>query len=154
VERTKTGSRLIATDGLRLHVAMIDRKIKSGDYKPIVTKDGISLGEPVEGILFPVWARVVPGNTRQRGIIDLADTGMGKDRNQSERLSRAFNAFVNQTGDLINLRHLEDLTKKKWSVYCQSEKHTAVVLKEEGSGESVFAVVMPLAEADAAEEAA
>ncbi|GHU02134.1 hypothetical protein FACS1894147_03370 [Spirochaetia bacterium] len=154
VEQTKTGSRLIATDGLRLHVAEINRKIRSGDYKPVVTKDRISLGEPVEGILFPNWVKVIPENIKKRMVIDLADAGMGKDRNQTEKLSWAFNHFVNQTGELINLRFLEDLIKTKWSVYCQDEKHKAIVLKEEGSGESVFAVVMPFMEPYTAKQVA
>jgi hypothetical protein len=154
VEQIKTGSRLVATDGMRLHVAEINQKIKSGDYKPIVTKDRISLGEPVEGIVFPNWANVIPGTTRKRGTIDLADTGVGKDRNQTERLTWAFNSFVNQTGELINLRYLEDLTKKKWTIYSQNEKHKAIVLKEAGAETSVFAVIMPLAETNTTENAA
>jgi hypothetical protein len=154
VEQTKTGSRLIACDGLRLHVAEIDWNIKSGDYKPVLTKDRISLGDPVEGIVFPNWTKVIPENTEKRAVIDLADTGMGKDRNQTERLSWVFHSFVTQTGELINLRFLEDLLKTKWSVHCQGVKHKAMVLKAEGAEKSVFAVIIPLPEADAAEQAA
>jgi hypothetical protein len=154
VEQTSTGSRLIATDGLRLHFAEIERKIESGEYKPAVHKDCIRLGDPVKDIQFPNYARIIPENTIKRGVIDLTDTGMGKDRNQTERLSWVFNSFVKKTGDLINLRYLEDLTKKKWLVYCQSEKHKAIVLKEFGAENSVFAVVMPLAKTGAVEEAA
>jgi hypothetical protein len=154
VEQTKTGSRLIATDGLRLHVAEINRKIASGNYKPVLTKDRISLGEPAEGIVFPNWVKVIPENTEKRAVIDLADTGMGKDRNQTERLSWAFRSFVNQTGELINLRFLEDLLKTKWSVYCQGVKNKAMVLKAEGAEASAFAVIVPLPEADAGEQAA
>ena len=49
VEQTKTGSMLVACDGIRLHAAEISKKIKSGDYRPHVTKDTISLGEPEKG---------------------------------------------------------------------------------------------------------
>ncbi|AEF84825.1 hypothetical protein TREPR_0888 [Treponema primitia ZAS-2] len=154
IEETQTGSRLIATDGKRLHVAEISRKIKGGDYKPALTKDSVSFGNPVEDITFPNWARVIPGNTRKRGSIDLTDTGMGKGRDQTERLSRVFHSFVKQTGELVNMRHLEDLSKKKWSVYCQNEKGGAIVLKEDGAAGSVFAVIMPLPETDVGKEAA
>ncbi|GHV71811.1 hypothetical protein AGMMS49928_25440 [Spirochaetia bacterium] len=154
VEQTKTGSRLIACDGLRLHFAEINRKIKGGDYKPVVTKDRISLGEPVEGIVFPNWVKVIPENTEKRAVIDLADTGMGKNRDQTERLSWVFHSFANQTGELINLRFLEDLIKTKWLVYCQSQKNKAMVLKEEGAENSVFAVIIPLPEAEAVKQAA
>jgi hypothetical protein len=148
VEQTKTGSRLIASDGRRLHYAEIEAKIKTGDYKPVVIKDCVSLGEPVTGIMFPNWIRAVPENTRKCGVIDLADTGMGKDRNQTQKLSWAFNSFVHQTGELINLRDLEDLMKKRWILHRQSEKHRAVVLREEGAERAVFAVIVPLPAAE------
>jgi hypothetical protein len=154
VEQTKTGSLLVATDGKRLHIAGIAQKIKSGDYKPAVTKDTVSLGKPAEGIVFPAFKRVIPENIRKRAVIDLTNTGMGKSREQTERLSWAFNDFVKKTGELVNLRYLEDLTKTKWAVYCQSEKHKAIVLKQEGAEESVLAVMVPLAETETAEQAA
>jgi hypothetical protein len=79
---------------------------------------------------------------------------MGKDREQTERLSFAFNSFVKQTGELINLRYLEDLTKTTWSVHCQGEKHRAIVLKQEGAKSDTFAVIMPLQETGSEAEAA
>jgi hypothetical protein len=57
-------------------------------------------------------------------------------------------------GELINLRDLEDLTKTVWTVHCQSEKHKAMVLKEDGTEYSVFAVIMPLPEAETMTRAA
>jgi hypothetical protein len=154
VEQTRTGSRLVATDGMRLHVAEIAVKIPGGDYKPLLTKDTASLGGPVTGIMFPNWKQVIPENTRKRGVINLEDAGWGKNRNQTEGLSRAFTAFLRQTGELVNLRFLEDLTKKKWSVYCQGEREQAVLLKEEGSRPDIFAVIMPLPHAAAGPKAA
>jgi hypothetical protein len=147
VEPTPAGSRLVATDGQRLHVAETSLQIKGGDYRPLVTRDCIRLGKSVKGIVFPNWRAVVPENTGRRGAINLEDTGMGKDLNQTERMSRAFNSFVKQTGELINLRFLEDLTRKTWSVHCQSAKGRPVVLREEGAKMDTFAVIMPLQEA-------
>jgi hypothetical protein len=147
VEETRTGSLLAATDGRRLHVAEISAKIKSGDYKPVLTKDCIRLGKPVTSVSFPNWKGFVPEKTRKCGMINLMDTGMGKDREQTERLSVVFNSFVKQTGELINLRYLEDLTKTTWSVHCQNENHKAIVLKQEGAWSDTFAVIMPLQEA-------
>jgi hypothetical protein len=148
VEQTKTGSRLIASDGRRLHYAEIEAKVKTGDYKPVVAKDCVSLGEPVMGIMFPNWIKAIPEQTRKCGVIDLADTGMGKDRDQTQKLSWAFNSFVHQTGELINLRDLEDLTKRRWVLHRQSEKHRALVLREEGAEKAVFAVIVPLLAAE------
>jgi hypothetical protein len=154
VEQTGTGSRLVATDGLRLHVAETSLKIKAGDYKPVVARDCISLGKPEKDTAFPNWRKVVPESVRKRGMINLEDAGMGKDRNQTERLSVAFNSFVRQTGELVNLRHIEDLTKKTWSIHCQAEKRKAIVLKEQGAKTDTFAVIMPLQETEAAAKAA
>jgi hypothetical protein len=153
VEQTRTGSRLVACDGLRLHVAEISKKIKSGDYKPHVTKDCVSLGMPLEGVRFPAWAKAIPEKTEKRGIINLEKTGMGKDRKETEKLSIAFNSFVRQTGEPVNLRYLEDLTKREWTIYCQGEKQKAIVLKE-GYGKAEvpdtkgpLAVILPIPKA-------
>ncbi len=59
VEQTKDGSWLTATDGKRLHAAFVPAKIRSGDYKPVITKDVISLGEPVTGC-FPIGGWLFP----------------------------------------------------------------------------------------------
>jgi len=153
VEQTRTGSRLVATDGLRLHVAEISKKIKSGDYKPHIAKDAISLGKPLEGVKFPPWAKAIPENTEKRGVINLANSGMGRDRKEIEKLSLAFDSFVKQTGEPVNLRYLEDLTKREWAVYCQNGKRKAIVLKEKsGSLESPgtkgpLAVILPIPQA-------
>jgi hypothetical protein len=144
VEQIREGSWLVASDGKRLHATFVAVNIRSGDYRPALVKDTVSLGEPKTGIVFPDWRRVIPGNVARRGVIDLADSGWGKDCSRTEKLSVAFNAFVRQTGELINLRYLEDLAKKQWSIHCQREKNRAILLKAEGAQEEMFAVVMPL----------
>ena len=143
-ERTRTGCRLVATDGRRLHVAETNLKIASGNYKLSATKDAVSLGTPVPDILFPNWARVIPDGAKKKTEIDLADTGIGKNVKQSEKLSQTFNAFVKKTGLLINLRFLEDLPKTDWVVYTQKEKDKAFVLKQKTDPNGAFAVIMPL----------
>jgi len=148
VEQSRTGSRLVATDGLRLHYAEISRKIKSGNYKPIVTKDFIYFGLPIENIKFPEWSKIIPEETKQKGVINLEETGLKKDRKLNERLSLAFNDFIQNTGEPINLRYLEDLTKRKWSIHCQNGKKKAFYLKEDraklGKLNEPFAVIMPI----------
>jgi len=150
VEQTRTGSRLVATDGKRLHVAEISKKIKTGDYKFRATKDVIFLGKSIKGIKFPVWSKAIPENTEKRGIINLTDSGMGKDRQETEKLSIAYNSFVQQTGEPVNLRYLEDLTKREWAVYCQGEKRKAIVLREKSSKPDAkvpLAVILPIQQA-------
>jgi hypothetical protein len=144
VERMRTGSRLIACDGQRMHVAEISKKIKSGEYKVFASKETIALGEPLAGVKFPNWAKIIPDNARKRGVINLEDSGLGKNMEQTERMSIAFNTFVKQSGEPVNLRYLEDLTKKVWSIHCQSEKHRPILLKEEGTEKGVYAVIAPI----------
>jgi hypothetical protein len=152
VEQTRTGSRLVATDGLRLHVAEISKKIKSGEYKSHIAKDAIGLGKPLEGVKFPAWAKAIPENTEKRGVINLANSGMGKDRKETEKLSIAFNSFVKQTGEPVNIRYLEDLTKREWAIYCQNGKRKAIVLKEKSGNmdtgtKGPLAVILPIPQA-------
>jgi len=151
VERIRRGSRLIASDGLRLHVAEITKRIKSGNYKPHVTKDVITLGNPIEGIKYPSWSKVIPEKTVQKGIINLKNSSMGKDRKETEKLSLAFNDFLRKAGEPVNLRYLEDLTKQIWVVFCRTEKHGAILLKEKNgyadSSGAPMAVIMPIRQA-------
>jgi hypothetical protein len=153
VEQTRTGSRLIAIDGRRLHVAEISKKIKSGDYKAQVTKDIISLGKPLKDIKFPAWAKAIPVTTVKRGVINLTDSGIGKNSKETDKLSLAFSSFVSHSGEPINLRYLNDLTKKEWEVYCQNDKQKAIVLREKSKGQNEpdrkapYAVIMPLEQA-------
>ena len=151
VERTRKGSRLVASDGLRLHVAEISQNIKSGDYKPHAMKDVITLGNPVEGIKFPSWSKAIPEKTEQKGVINLKDSSLRKDRKETEKLSIAFNDFVRKTGEPVNIRYLEDLTKQNWAVFCQNEKRRAIVLKEKSgnadSSGAPMAVIMPIHQA-------
>jgi hypothetical protein len=153
VEQTRTGSRLVACDGKRLHAAEISKKIKSGNYKPHATKDAIALGEPIEGVKFPDWEKAIPEKPVKRGVIDLESSGLGKDRKETDKLSIAFNSFVKQTGKAINICYLEDLMKKEWIVYSQSDGKRVILLKPkegkvgESDSKSPLAVIIPIAEA-------
>jgi hypothetical protein len=150
VEQTKSGSRLVATDGLRMHVTEIGIKIPGGNYKPHITKDTISFEKPVKDVSFPNWQRVVPDEPEKKGIIDLADAHMGKDHTKTGNLSLAFVSFMEKTGETINLRYLEDLPKTEWAVYTQG-KHKPVMLKQceepcavPTATHDTFAVIMPM----------
>jgi hypothetical protein len=144
VEQTETGSILVGCDGYRLHVAEISCRIKSGDYKPVMTKEELSLMMPDDKVRYPAWNSFVPDTVTKRGVIDLEESGFGKDRKKAEKLTLAFNACIRQSGETINLRYLEDLLKKEWVVYTQEKKGKALVLKEQGDESSVYAVIMPL----------
>ena len=137
VEQTQNGSRLITTDGKRMHVAEIGTKIKPGDYKPTVSKDLIVLGKPIPNVNFPNWERVVPVNTTRRGSINLENI-------PTRNHSRMSNMFTNLSGERVNPKYLADLTRKSWDIYCQNEKGKALLLKECGAKRKMYAVIMPL----------
>jgi len=150
VEQIRKSSRLIASDGLRLHIAYISKKIKSGDYYPNKTKDTISLGEPMEGIDFPVWSKAIPVNAKKRGVIDLKKSGLGKNQEETDCLSVALFTFIKQTGQTINLRFLDDLLKREWTVFSENERGVAIILKQnpvkidEAKEKSPMAIIMPI----------
>jgi len=151
VEKTSTGSCLVACDGIRMHVAEISQKIESGDYEPYATKNIIRLGEPIKDISFPNWSKLIPEKIEKRGVINLEKSGLGKDLDETGNLSLAFSFLVEKTGEAVNLRFLEDLTKQEWTVYSQDKEGGAIVLIQKGSkvGETAveypLAVIMPLA---------
>jgi len=144
VERARTGSRLVASDGRRLHVAHIRRRIAGGDYKPVVGKDCVILRRTEAVGNYPNWLKVVPAVTARLGSIDLSGAAFRKNREETEKLSIAFNTFIRLTGVPVNLRFLEDLTKKEWSVHGQGSREKPVLLHEEGSEKQVYAVIVPI----------
>ena len=137
IEQTKNGSRLIATDGKRMHVTEIGTKIKPGNYKPVIHNGTIKLGEPVSYINFPNWQNVVPTNVVRRGCITINKTARYKN-------SRIYNSFTKMSGEKINPDFLADLLEKPWVVYTQNEKQKALLLKELNAEKETYAVIMPL----------
>jgi hypothetical protein len=138
VEQTRTGSRLIASDGKRLHVASIKTRIRPGDYNPAVTKDAVRLGKPVRDVHFPNWERVVPTDTVLRGCVNIVNAVINEK-------SPEYVSFVRQAGERVNPQYLADLTKKPWALYRQKVKRKALLLKEHGAKTETYAVIMPLA---------
>ena len=137
IERSNNGSRLITTDGKRMHVAEIRARIKPGDYKPVVTKDFIRLGMPVKNICFPNWQRVVPENTAVCGSINLENIAV-------RGIKQIHESFEKQTGERVNPEYIKDLTKRLWVIHRQKENRKALLLKQSGSRLDTYAVIMPL----------
>jgi len=146
VERTKIGSKLVATDGYRLHVAEISQRIKSGEYKPLIAKDEIILSKPLEGINFPAWEKAVPKNTVESGVIDLGKTGKGNTVKKAAEMSLAVNALNVKTGLVVNFRYVSELPKTAWTVY-KEPGFGKVLLKQQGGEDNAFAVFAPVGKA-------
>jgi hypothetical protein len=51
------GVKTATSSSSRMNIQVLPQN-RSGDYKPVVTKEAISLGEPVTGIMFPAWRLV------------------------------------------------------------------------------------------------
>jgi hypothetical protein len=147
VERTRTGTRLVAGGDLRLHAAEIKARIPKGDYKPAVTKDFITFGEPVEGIVFPNWKNIIPEAAVNKGTLNLGNTGMGRNPKSAAGMSLAFNDFLRKSGEVINLRYLDDLPKKEWNIRVHKDRKTVILLEQKDAEKETYAVFVPLAEA-------
>lgn len=143
-EVTETGSRLVCTDGRRLHYAEIAQKIPAGEYKPLVTKTAIFLKGPVDEGSFPNWQRVIPENGKDRGMINLEKTSIGRNLSQNAGFSLAFSQIIEKTGEVVNIRYLEDLPKREWKVLSTEEKNRPLVFKRLVSGREIVAVIMPM----------
>jgi hypothetical protein len=146
VEETRTGSRLVATDGLRLHVAEISKKVKSGDYKFKATKDFIILGKPLKGIKFPEWEKAIPKNATKSGIVSLEKTGRGNPVEKAAELSLIANSMSGKTGLVVNMRYIAELPKTTWTVY-KEPGFGKVVVRQQGNENRSFAVFVPIGKA-------
>jgi hypothetical protein len=147
VEWSKAGSRIIASDGQRLHVTEIKRRIDRGNYQPVITKDTISLGKPVEGIVFPPWRNAVPEHPIKKGNIDLEQAKLSRNAELAAGLSVAFSLLVKKTGEVVNLRYLDDLPKGKWAVSVHKDKKTVILLEQQGAAGETYAVLLPVMKA-------
>ena len=136
VERAVNGSRIVATDGRRMHVAEIKARISPGNYRPVATGNGVRLGAPLPGVQFPDWERVVPTDT--------VPCGSFRPGGKAE-MNRMRDSFKKLSGETVNPKYLADLTKKIWTVYRRKEKHKALLLVEQGLVTGTYAVIMPLA---------
>ena len=146
VERTRNGSRLVATDGQRLHVAEITKRIAGGDYMATVSRDFIALGEPLDGIGFPEWEKAVPRNAAKSGEIDLGKTSTGNSAKKAAEMSIAVNALNAATGFVVNMRHVAELPKTSWTVY-REPGFGKVLVRQRGREDRAFAVFAPVGKA-------
>jgi hypothetical protein len=143
VEELPGGSRLVATDGKRLHVGEVRMKLAGGEYLPTVTKNKIRL-VIARGVRFPNWKQVVPEKPVDRGIIDLSHTGIGRDYDLARGMSTVFRSLIRKTGEAVNIRHLEELPKISWRVLVAHGKGGPIMFRQNGAGREAFAVIAPV----------
>jgi hypothetical protein len=143
VEELPRGTRLVATDGKRLHVAEVDVKLAGGDYTPTVRKDRVRL-VLARSAKFPDWKRGVPDDPVGRGSINLAKTGIGRRYEFSSGMSLAFQSLIQKTGSAVNIRYLEDLPKKEWQLLVPAGKKWPLMFRQKDSPRETYAVIAPV----------
>jgi hypothetical protein len=144
VERTRSGSRLVCTDGRRLHVAEIAARIGEGEYLPVVTRTSVILKGPHFDGKFPNWRRIMPVKTIEKGTINLEKTALGKNTGLSGSLSIVYSQVVAKTGEVVNIRYLDDLPKKEWKLMSQAGRLKPILFQRSEAGKELFAVIMPM----------
>lgn len=144
VERTRSGSRLVCTDGRRLHVAEVTIRIAEGNYEPILTKSAVILKGPISDPDFPNWRKIIPVKTIEKGTINLEKSALGKNTGMAGSLSLIHSQVVSKTGEIVNIRYLDDLQKKEWRVLSQEGKLKPILFQRSESGKDLVAVIMPM----------
>jgi hypothetical protein len=62
-------------------------------------------------------------------------------------LSVAFSHLVKKTGEVVNIRYLDDLPKGKWAVSVHKDKKTVILLEQQGTAGETYAVLLPMMKA-------
>lgn len=141
IESGRGGRRIVATDGRRLHVALIKQRIPTGNYHCEIRKGVITLSSLADEIEYPSWKNLIP---RDRlyccACIDLAGSGMTERKDEALRLSLALSTLARTTGESVNIRYLNDLTKTNWLVYCQRGSRL-LLFRQQQESENVYALI-------------
>jgi DNA polymerase III sliding clamp (beta) subunit (PCNA family) len=137
---------VIATDGNRLHAAVVDLDLLPGNYTIRVTKKLIALQGPVEeAIKYPDWRKITPENTDDIATIDFANTDLGRDKSKLARMSHKMYSLIKKTNKLINLYYLNDLSKEPWVIsLAPPGRPNAPVVFRRDSDKKMFALIMPM----------
>jgi hypothetical protein len=142
-------SRLIATDGSRMHIAEIDWSIPPGLYYVNVKKDVITFQEqyPSEDDFYPNWQRLLgefSKDTKEICSVDLANTSLTKHIVKNGELSRQFATIIRQAGNVINIRYLDDLAKISWKLYRNANDKKFIF--KLNSDKELIALIMPFSD--------
>lgn len=142
IENARTGSRIVCTDGKRLHAANIRCRIPAGNYQPEVKENCVHFKNPSD-IFFPAWKNVLPEDAKPKGTVNLEDVGTGTKEERDEKFSSAYCSFLFDTGINVNMGFLRDLPSAKWNIFAQGDGKKLVML-EKTDDKTQFAVFAPL----------
>lgn len=143
VENARTGSRIVCTDGKRLHVASISVRIPAGNYRPEARDGYVRFGKP-EDVVFPAWRNVVPEDAAFKGTVSLDGLGTGTRAERDEKFSAAYCSFLSSAGSGVSMGFLRDLPCAEWRIFAQAGRRRLVKV-ENAADRNQFAVFVPLA---------
>ena len=143
VENGRTGSRIVATDGKRLHVANLSIRIPAGNFKPIVKDYAVSLGE-AKDIPFPNWKCIVPMDAEYKGMIQLGNLSSGTKTERDEKFTNIYCSFLFDTGFNVNVRYIKDLPNTDWKIFTKTGKNRLVMLQNCSDERNQYAVFVPV----------
>lgn len=143
VENGRTGSRIVATDGKRLHVAKLSSRIPAGNYQPKV-KDYAICFEKSEEIAFPSWKNVIPEDADYKGVLELEGMSCGSKVERDERFTNIYCSFLFDTGFNVNLGYIKDLPNVNWKIFIKNGKNRLVMLQNSSDPQNQYAVFVPV----------
>ena len=143
VENGRTGSRLIATDGKRLHFANLSIKIPAGNYQPVIKDYSIYFGTSKD-IAFPAWKNVVPKDADYKGLLQLEGINSGSKVERDERFTNVYCSFLFDTGFNVNVGYIKDLPIANWKIFTKKGRNNLVLLKNLKDEQNQFAVFVPV----------
>lgn len=143
VEAGRSGSRLIATDGKRLHFANLSIKIPAGNYQPVIKDYSISFGTSKD-IAFPAWRNVVPEDADYKGLLQLEGINSGSKVERDERFTNIYCSFLFDTGFNVNVGYIKDLPTVNWKIFTKTGRNNLVLLKNLKDEQNQFAVFVPV----------
>lgn len=143
VENGRNGSRLVATDGKRLHVSNLSIRLPAGNYQPVVKDYSICLGSSKE-VAFPAWKNVVPDDADYKGMLELEGMNSGSKVERDEKFTNIYCSFIFDTGFNVNLGYIKDLPANKWKIFTKKGRSNLVLLQNMQDEQNQYAVFVPV----------
>jgi hypothetical protein len=148
-EKDSEYSTIIATDGRRLHMAQIEQKIPAGYYNIMTKRDTITFQESVnlpDEFHYPNYQKVIPADKDLTKVcdLDLNETSLTKNIVKTGTISRQFAKIVKRAEQVMNIRYLDDLSKRTWELYISKDATHPVLCFKTDDEKKILAVVMPM----------
>ena len=143
VENGRNGSRVVATDGKRMHVSNLSVRIPAGNYQPVVKDYAIYFGDSKD-VAFPAWKNVVPDDAEYKGMMELSGLGTGSKTERDEKFTNIYCSFLFDTGFNVNLGYIKDLPNTSWKIFTKTGRNKLVMLQNLSDEQNQFAVFVPV----------